>query len=274
MEKNKTDYYSLPQLSNSALNHFAISPKHYLWYKQNPPAPTPAMVFGQAFHCYILEPEKFKESFFVLDTNNRPEKDKTMASNLNKEWKAGMIAANIKKTQIDSDDFEKLGAMKKSLMLHVGASELILQVTVTEKEIFWRDKVSGIDMKGKLDGYFTNNIIDLKTCQSAEPVGFVTHAINYAYHRQAALYIDGCRANKLQAANFYFIAIEKEPPYAVSVLNTSNEFERLGRNSYQRLLEDFAYWQQLGEPDIGYEWKNPIDTIFETELPQWIKNKV
>lgn len=267
------NYFDRPELSNSALNKFAISPKHYLWSKAHKQQPTPAMIFGSAFHCFILEPEKFKDSFFVLDTEKRPDKTMTMAAKANKEWKEQMIIANRGKTQIDMFDMQTIELMKACLMEHPGAKDLLSKVTDTEKEIFWTDEITGIKMKGKLDGLGDNFIIDLKTCQSAEPIGFVSHSINYAYHRQAALYLDGCRANKIKANNFYFIAIEKDPPFAVSVLSTSSEFEKFGRQSYQRLLEDFQYWQQLGEPDIGYEWKNPIDTIFETELPSWIKGK-
>jgi exodeoxyribonuclease VIII len=62
-------YHHGPGISRSGLMEFKRSPYHY-WYKHlNPdyiaePA-TPAQIFGNALHTYVLEPEKFDQQFFV-----------------------------------------------------------------------------------------------------------------------------------------------------------------------------------------------------------------
>jgi len=267
-----TNYHDRIELSNSALNKFAISPKHYLHSKIYKPEPTAAMIFGSAFHCFVLEPEKFKTDYFVFNGSNRPNKEMTMAAKENKAWKEKLYNDNPGKIQIDISDYQTLELMKCCILSHSGAKELLEGLTHREEEIYWQDEVTGLKMRGKTDGRGNNYALDLKTCQTAEPRKFVSHAIDYGYHRQNAIYVDGYRANKININNFFFIAIESNMPHAVSVIRATEDFEGLGRESYRALLSDFKYWEKMGSPDVGYEWKNPIDTIFDAELPKWIRN--
>ena len=57
-------------LSFSALKEFMTSPKHFYAYKTNKET-TKAMEAGKLFHMAILEPEKFKETYWVLDDSEK-----------------------------------------------------------------------------------------------------------------------------------------------------------------------------------------------------------
>lgn len=264
------DYYQIDRMSNSALSNFKRSPRHYLYHKAIKVEPTPAMVFGSAFHCWVLENEKFWEQFFLLDNSKRTEPDKAMNSKLNIAWKAQVMAANSHKSMIEPEDLEKIKRMHDALMKHEPAAELINQIGEVEVPLFWKDDVTGIEMKGKMDGAHDEFTIDLKTCLNAQPESFSIDAYNNAYHRQAALYMDGRSANKRNKGEFYFIAIEKEQPYGVSVMKCAQDFIRHGRQVYGGLLEDVRYWREMGSPDVGYEWRSPFG-YHDLNLPAWIK---
>src|SRR4051812_2142933 len=99
------------------------------------------------------------------------------------------------------------------------------------------------------------------------------------YHGQAELYRNGRhygsdiktgRKVGLPLGDFYFIAVEKEPPYGVSVNKAARDFLTAGRDLNDKTLEDFAYWKQMGAPDVGYEWRKPL--LYSTlNAPYWAK---
>ncbi len=261
--KTDQDYFAIDRLSNSRMSDFKRSPRHYLYAISNPTPSTPAMEFGSAFHMAILEPDKF-ESQYVTS----PKCD--MRTTIGKEtWKT-FAEANIGKTCISEPDMACLKRMKESLMAYAPARELIDQITEAEKPILWKDPLTGVELKGKLDGIGKNFILDLKTCQDANPANFASHAFNYDYHRQAALYLDGLKATGTIANNFYFIAIEKDAPHCVSLNRASDAFIEKGRSDYKAILENFRYWNELGRPDVGYEFANPFND-FDMNLPNWVK---
>lgn len=54
-------------LSKHALDLIADSPEKYKWaLTAEPEEPTKTMKFGSAFHCFILEPERFDEKYIVI----------------------------------------------------------------------------------------------------------------------------------------------------------------------------------------------------------------
>lgn len=259
----KQDYFAIKRMSNSAMKYFKLSPLHYLHYLAEPPVKTQPMLFGTAFHAAILEPEKFDSDFI-----SEPQVDKRTKEG--KEIAAAFAITNQGKTIIPAKDYETLKLMRDRIFNHLPSMELLNEVKEVEKEILWTDKVTGIELKGKLDGIGKNFIIDLKTCQSAQPNQFAATAYNLDYHRQAALYVDGCLENLIPVNNFYFIAIEKEAPYGISVNRASEAFIEAGRKDYSSILENFRYWKELDEPVVGYEFNSPFNQ-FEINPPSWLK---
>ncbi len=276
--KIEEDYFAIPRWSNSALSNFKRSPRHYLYFKEDKDEATPAMVFGSAFHCKVLEPEKFDELYCSVppDAPDRPTaaminaKKPSEASVIRVAWWNDFNSMNGKKIQLDAKDVEKIKRMHESLMNHEPARELINQIGQTEVPLLWKDDVSGIEMKGKMDGVSDDFTIDLKTCMNAHPDSFSIDAFNNAYHRQAALYMDGRGLNKMHKGDFYFIACEKEAPYGISVMKCAQDFIRHGRQVYGNLLEDVRYWIEMGSPNVGYEWKSPFG-YHDLNLPAWVK---
>jgi len=61
------DYHGGPGISKSQLDLIARTPALLLWNKQSPEdsEKSPELVFGDAFHAMILEPERFHSEFFI-----------------------------------------------------------------------------------------------------------------------------------------------------------------------------------------------------------------
>lgn len=71
----------LPRMSFSSLMKFMRSPLHWLHDKeQEDPEETAAMRFGSAFHCLVLEPNKWDERF-VMIPDTLPERPSAMTIN-------------------------------------------------------------------------------------------------------------------------------------------------------------------------------------------------
>ena len=65
------EYRAHPAISRSELWRFHESPQKFKYAKDNPPAPTPALLFGQVFHKLALEPETFSEEFIAAPAHKR-----------------------------------------------------------------------------------------------------------------------------------------------------------------------------------------------------------
>lgn len=265
----KDPYFDIPAMSNSALKWFKKSPKHYQWYKENPQHTTEAMHLGHAVHALVLEPEKFDKMFSVLDTSKRPETDKTMASNKNKEWllEFNLEASQNDKEVITQDQFICIERMRDAVMSNGFAKELISdQGNIFEHISQWEE--NEIKCKSKIDILNSGFMADLKSCQDASYESFVKTVWNYEYYRQAGMYLDGIR---MTSDPFYFIAVEKSEPFGVSVHKCTPELIEYGVREYKELISQYKACLESGNFP-GYE-KDAIMDYFDLELPAWV-NKI
>lgn len=255
------EYFSLDRFSHSAMKKFEQSPLHYLNEKRTPQEETPALVLGSAFHCLVLEPERFEEAYAVA-----PHLDRRTSVGKS-TWEAFCMASSGKKI-ISDEMYAKVGKMRDALYNNPPAKELMDQITETEKAILWEQRETGVPCKGKIDG-IGEVIIDLKSCQDARQEFFHKAIIN-DYKRQPAMYVDAAKANKLGSKDFYFIAVEKEAPFGVSVHKVARDLMDYGRQSIYSICQDFAYWKEMGSPEVGYEWRAPLG-YFTVNVPYWMK---
>jgi exodeoxyribonuclease VIII len=62
-------------LSYSSLKAFSISPKHFINYRNKPKETTPALTYGQALHCMLLEPQEFNDTFTIMPSVDKRTKE-------------------------------------------------------------------------------------------------------------------------------------------------------------------------------------------------------
>ena len=64
-------YQSSDAVSRSMLHLISQSPQHYKYVIEHPTKQTPALAFGSAFHCFLLEPEVFENEYDVVPDIDR-----------------------------------------------------------------------------------------------------------------------------------------------------------------------------------------------------------
>ena len=258
----ETEYRTHPSVSRSDLWNMRISPEKYRYKHDNPSIPTDALLFGQVFHKLVLEPEDFDNEFAVMPKIDRRTKaGKQQAEEFAQEC--------VSKTVLPMDMYEQALGMKMSVMNNPMACKLL--AGQHEVPYFWLDEESGVECKCRADCVSSigdlNVIVDLKSCQNAATRDFSREAIRYGYDFQSAFYSDGISKCTGKDYMFVFVAVEKEPPYAVNILQADDMFTEHGRQTMRKLLAEYAECCESGNW-YGYMGKeNNINTL---ELPAWM----
>lgn len=262
----ETEYRNHPAVSRSELWRIRESPQKFAWYKQHPPEPTPALLFGQVFHKLVLEPNLFEQEFVVAPECDRRTKAGKMA------WADFQMEAQ-NKTIVPNEMFQQALEMRDSVLSTPFAVKLLKGRA--EVPFFWRDSLTGEGCKCRVDclnEHFSQPVVvDLKSTTDASTEAFTKSAINYGYDLQAAMYSEGVEANIMQKPLFVFIAVEKDPPYAVNILQADDLLIRRGHGLYRRLMDTYHDCKMSGNW-YGYLGNNnQINTL---ALPSWLAREM
>ena len=178
------EYRQHPSISRSELWRMHESPEKFRYYRENPPEPTPALLFGQVVHKLLLQPETFDDDFAVAPNIDRRTKDGKEAYN-------AFLTASEGKSIVTADMYETAQSMAQRALQEPFVAKLLNG----QKEVpfFWTDEDTGIDCKCRLDclSEIGENliIVDYKSCTDASNDGFIRDAIKYGYHFQSAMCI-------------------------------------------------------------------------------------
>lgn len=274
------DYHRMPAVNASRLKTMAKkSPMHVDYEMRNPSEPTAAMLFGSALHRAILEPQRFSEEYFVSSGCAKC-KNNGKFLGMDGKWYCGVHAKSIELADIDSsrmlteENMNKIKAMRSQVLSHVKARKLLSSPGNTELTAIADDPITGERCKIRMDYYSAEcegepAIMDIKTCEDASPDGFQRQIVDYGYDIQAAFYIDTMQIATLGQLHqrFFFIAIEKEAPFAVAVYKMHTGALDFGRERYRKAIAAFHLCKEKNVWP-GY---NPLgDTII---IPNWFMNK-
>lgn len=265
----KDDYFKLPGYSNSELKNFAQSPEYYKYRKNNPTKPTPAMLIGSCLHYLVFEPDNFDKYMKVLDTSKRPSPSQTFAETKNKAWKAKFYKEAEGLEVIEKEDYDTVQRMRDKLYA-TPESALLLNYTRNEYEKVLQWEADGIQYKGKLDIYSDQFICDLKKAACAD-VAYFRAVINSEYFQQGGMYADGDRilSDSSFMKPFYFIAVEDEPPYGVSVHLLTDDYLEYGATKYRTLGQQLKVCEQKNYwPSYPFKSKDGIELV---DLPKYLR---
>ena len=249
------------------------SPAHYrAWVEAQEEHDTPAQVFGRAYHCRVLEPERFAQTYVAepQDAPRRPSVTQRKAKKPSPDTVAAIAfwdaweAENAGRIVLPAEAFDVIEAMHRTLVAHPvvrglmkdGHSEVTLQ---------WVDGETGVRCKARADWWSPQRrlLADLKTTDDASPEGFRRSIARYGYHLQHAHYCDGAQAAGVPVRNYLILAQEKEPPYAVAVYHIDAAAETRGYELRQRGLRVMRECIDRGE------WPAYGAGITEITLPAW-----
>lgn len=287
------EYFAWQNVSKHQLDSLARSPAHYRAALKHPRKQTAAMTFGAAFHAAVLEPDKFTERY-----TQAPETDKR--TKLGREAHEAAAAGGRELLKIE--ELVAISEMVNAVSAHPFASILLApEDGEAEVSIAWEDKETGVPCRARPDflNHAHNVVVDLKTAQDASMGVFARACANYTYHLQAAFYLDGMAAVKPQSdinasitlvddedgmadedflnkdynvvatrkdhRAFIFVAVEREPPYAVACYELDAEDLRIGRVRYRQALR---VYQECVASDT---WPSYPQEIRVLELPAWAR---
>lgn len=209
-----TDYHTGPGLSRSDLTRLLKTSAHWKWGKVKE---TPAMRFGRAAHCCVLEPELWESRYRIPVKGAHDD---------------GRIA-------LSPDEWAKCLAIREAVWNHRTCQDLFWEGHA-ERTAYWIDPGTFLLCKIRPDWSWGKVLVDLKTAVDASPTGFVWAVRRYLYHLQAAFYVDGWEAAGGEPIEeFIFIAVEKTPPFAVGLYRLPESALMRGRELYRQGLDIF-----------------------------------
>lgn len=216
-----------------------------------------AFDLGTAVHSMVLEPHL---DYVVSGPDDRRGAD----------WKAKQRAATMNgQLLLTSGDYAQAQAMSEAVLANDMVRELLAnQSTVIEASFFAEDPQTGLTLKTRPDAFVRDRalVIDLKTTLDASPRGFEKTVRQFGYDMQAAFYLKTLRLAGMDADQFMFIAIEKKPPYAVSVHVLSDDYLRHATDRVVHTLHRIAEAERTGVYPTEWPEMNVID------LPPWLED--
>ena len=217
---------------------------------------------GVAAHLAVLEPQRQAEAIVMIEAGDyRTTKARDARDAARAEGKVPLLPYQL----------DIVRAIAGSIRAHPIASQAFLsgeaEVTLT-----WSDTDTGIPCKARPDYLPTHGqwVVDLKTAASANPRTWRDQAYRLGYHARAAWYLDAAAAVLGQAPEeYWFVLVEKEAPYLVSVVSFDEDALRWGRTANRKACEHFARsaaandWPGYRDPGQNH------DRAFRIGLPPW-----
>jgi exodeoxyribonuclease VIII len=263
-------YHSVDGVSRSGLMEFSRTPAHYWNRYLNPdrPAsePTEAMIFGNAFHTFVLEPHLFEQRYFVNNVQEPVIDEKPLKKDLQAEYgkelgadmyeEAKLYEAEQRRERdhfreqmrikaegkilLSNNQYETLCLMSESLSKHAQGMALIEGGTF-EQSIFWNEPHTGELCKTRPDVWHDGFTADLKTIAAADERTFTQALVKHGYHLQAAMNREGIRENTGKDIKSHtFVCVEKTFPFSVAVYILDITALEFAHVKFKKLITDFA----------------------------------
>lgn len=261
-------------VNKGALDQLAKTPAHYkAWVDdQGEQVETPALAFGKALHCAVLEPDVFDATYIIarehpynrvsdrLRNAKKPSQGTLDAIAYWDAWEREMGG----KIEVSHDDAITLRGMQAAVFAHPIAGKLFTGGQA-EETVVWTDPVHGLLCKARMDYHQRERgiVIDLKSTEDASPQGFARSVAGYRYHVQHAHYASAFAATGHELRAFLFVAVEKSAPYAVSVYAIDADAEARGIELRDR---DMATLVECLKTDT---WPGYPAGINRLALPGW-----
>lgn len=234
-------YHAGPGLSRSDMVKLLDNPYRYYHSKthQTEFVKTDAMRIGSLVHTLALEPHQFDSHFFEFDDATKRDKRSQTYQDI--------LAEAGKRDDVKSKEVVKAQAMADMLAINPLIREL-QNTGYIEQSIYFTVEV--IDQYGirhyvlvkcRPDWMAPPIVIDVKTIDQLSEYKYKNHVIDFGYHIQAALIIDGIKAvTGIDVEHFIDVYVEKTEPHVTQAVKMGENFIAQGRALYQEALQMFV----------------------------------
>lgn len=256
-------YHNEEGISSSGISLILDCPKRY-WHEYIAPKPPldakeaqkqrDKFKLGRAVHMYVLEPEKFESTYYLMDES---------VNLVTKIGKAVYEEAQLKagnREILRKGDWEEIVKMGESVREHYLWSKM--GKSHVEHSIYFDIMKFGCGLGARLrarpDIFNDNIIVDLKTTDSIANFSKSIHS--YGYHRQSAMQIDGLKQIDGKDRTFTFFVVEKKAPYLTGWFALDEASIEQGRREY---YDGVATYHECMQSGIwpGYEEKCQIISL-------------
>lgn len=258
------EYRQWKAVNNSSLGSALVSAAHYRAYLQKPHEDTDALRFGSLMHAGKLDPKELLQKYVVmppfeiqLEKEYANPRNTTEYKTKKADWEAQQPP---EKTIVTQQEYDLMSAMCLALEKHTLARECFDHDGPAEVSLIWRDPVTGLLCKGRIDklDHKQTRFADLKTAKSLS--NYAREIFNRAYHRQGAFYQDGLY--ELLGKDFtpWLVPQEKEEPYACAAAPLDPDALTIGRREYRTALKTIAEARRTGNyplPESPATWNIP-----------------
>ncbi len=266
-------YQAIPALSASGAHLIERQCPAKYWHTSpfnsaaEKPEPKNEFDIGSAAHLLLLEPHEFESATVVIAAENyRSGVAQATRDQAREDGKIPLLTKEVATVRAMADAIRAdpvAGRFRDD-----GESEVVMT---------WTDAEFGIPCKLRVD-QLPHDLVDLRDVKSAwtaHPEDFERSAWDHGYCQRAAWYLDGVESVTGTRPRFYwFVAVEKKPPYCCSVLKyTEADLE------WGRLLNTLAKVQFV-ECMASARWPSYrprgviVPRAFDIRIPPWARNRL
>ncbi len=222
---------------------------------------------GSSVHLLLLEPHEFEAATVIIDVEN---------------YRSGVAQAIRDQAREDG----KIPLLTKELAMVKAMAAAIASDPVAgrfrdggdaEVTMTWIDAEFGIPCKLRVD-HLPHDLVDLrdvKTATTAHPEDFERSAWDHGYLSRASWYLDGVeQVTGKRPRHYWFVVVEKRPPWCVSVVKYGDEDLEWGR-----LLNTMAKVQFV-ECMASGRWPSYrprgviVPQAFDIHVPSWVRYRL
>ena len=249
-------YHAHKAISSSAVK--MVHSKSLLHWKKNVYKDSAAFALGTAVHSELLEPDK---NAVLCGPDTRR----------GKAWAMARTQAELEdKTLLIKEDYDACQGMVQSVLSNTEAYSLLKHSkALKEVSVFSKDPLTGLELKARPDLFIPEEgiLLDVKTTRDASPKngGFERQFFSLGYHVQAAFYTHVLELEGYEIKEFIFLAVEKEPPYAVQMHYLHPEVLKFGMLQVRDVLGQMKDVEGKDVDSTGWPARNNI------LLPKWMK---
>ena len=229
----------------SNLKHMARSALHYWDAVQLDRQDTLAMRLGRGAHAMVLGMPVVK---WVGKTRN------------GKAWDA-FKTRHADKEILNAKEWAASEGIANAIRRHPIAAPILFENTTLEEQIVW--EFLGRKCTSRPDARRGSAMVcDLKTTQCAEPKKFERDSMYRGYNAQLAFYEMATEyLTGTAPSEVYVVAVESKRPYAITVLQLTDEARESGR----RLCR--LWFERLLVCEASNTWPAYVDAIAQLNVP-------
>jgi len=249
----EAEYHSGPEVSVSKLKRLAVAPAKVLV----PQKETEALAAGTLRHMALLQPHLLEATYFVTDLERISAREKATQAEIERAGGRELVKRA---------EWEAALRLRDAVHTHPTLRDMLApEGLACEASFYWIDAVTGLRCRGRADALRLDwgVAIDLKTTEDASPAGFARAVANYKWHWQNAFYAQGLTATWQDPQAFFFVAVEKEPPFLPAIYELDQRAVDLGRRDVAAQLEIWARCERAGI------WPGYDERPVRLDLPGW-----